>query len=826
MTDGSPHYRACVKTHDHSRFSRSHLRRAARIAVACLALGVASAQAAAVPTGDAPAPGGPALPPAQLLDRYCSRCHNDERLAGNLTFSPLKPEDPAAGRNVEEWEKILRMTRRGEMPPHNRPQPSAEARSSFTHWLATALDDYARAHPDPGRATLRRLNRSEYANSVRDLLALDVDVSNELPADDSGYGFDNIADVLNVSPTLLARYMSVAHRLSQLAVGGGSGKPYVTSWTVPKDGSIKNQGIPSWDERAGDDLPLDSRGGATFDYYAPQDGVYEISGWLNANTNNEVDRLPDNRVTLRVPLRAGPHRVGITFRRLLALDESVQTLRNDTSIVPLPVNPPAKLPLEFIVDGGAVGETTVPSYYMSPRFSQANWPRDVLQINVEGPFEARGPGDTPSRRKVFICQPTKPTAEEPCAHRLVSALARRAWRHPVTDADVAPLMEVYAGARDGTSFEQGIEAALEALLVSPDFLFLREQDPPGGMPGSVHPLNDLELAARLSLFLWSSLPDDPLLDLAAKGRLHDSAVLEKQVDRMLADPRARALTDNFAGQWLYLRNLDHQRPDVFLFPTFNTRLREAMKQETELFFASIVRENRSVLDFIDADYTFLNEPLAQHYGIDGVKGPAFRRVALDPASGRGGLLGQASILTVNSYATQTSVVKRGKWILENLFAAAPPPPPPNVPALKSSLNGRLLNAREQLELHRADPACASCHLKMDPLGFALEEYDAVGARRSQENGNPIDVNAVLPDGTQFDGLVGLRKILLERKEQFTEAFTQRLLTYALGRGLEARDMPAVRTIARAAANDNYRIRTIILGIVRSDPFTLRRTPET
>jgi hypothetical protein len=799
--------------------------RAHRIAAACFGVVAASALATAIPAQSTPAPAA-ALAPAQLLDQYCSRCHNDERLSGNLTLSILKPDDPATGRHLEEWERILRMTRRGEMPPHNRPQPSPEARSSFTNWLATALDAHARAHPDPGRATLRRLNRSEYANSVRDLLALEVDVSSELPADDSGYGFDNIADVLNVSPTLLDRYLSVAHKLSQLAVGLGSGKPYVTSWTVPKDGSIKNQGIPSWDERASDDLPLDSRGGASFSYYAPQNGVYEISGWLNANTNNEVDRLPDNRVTLRVTLPAGPHHIGITFRRLLELNESVQTLRNDTSIVPLPVESPAKLPLEFVVDGAPVGETTVPSYYMSPRFSQANWPRDVLQINVEGPFDAKGPGDTPSRRRIFICQPLKPSAEEPCARRILAALARRAWRRPVTDADVAPLMGVYAGARDGSSFDQGIEAALEALLVSPDFLFLREQDRPGSPPGSVHPVNDLELAARLSLFLWSSLPDDELLDLAAKGRLHDSAELEKQVNRMLADPRARALTDNFAGQWLYLRNLDHQRPDVFLFPNFNTRLRVAMKQETELFFASIVRENRSVLDFIDADYTYLNEPLAEHYGIDSVKGPAFRRVSLDPASGRGGLLGQASILTVTSYATQTSVVKRGKWILENLFAAPPPPPPANVPSLKSSLNGRLLNAREQLELHRADPACASCHLKMDPLGFALEGYDAVGARRSQEHGHAIDVGAVLPDGTQFDGLAGLRGILLERKDQFTEAFTQRLLTYALGRGLEAPDMPTVRAIARAAAHDDYRIRTIILGIIRSDPFTLRRTPDT
>ncbi|MEJ0034704.1 MAG: DUF1592 domain-containing protein [Gammaproteobacteria bacterium] len=762
-----------------------------------------------------------------MLDKFCAaRCHNDERLAGDLSFATFRITDLTAGSNLAQWEKILRMTSRGEMPPRTRPQPPPEAMADFTHWLEASLDHYATAHPNPGRATLRRLNRAEYANAVRDLLAIRVDVGKELPADDSGYGFDNISDVLSVSPTLMDRYLAVAGKLSRLAVGLGPSNPYVTSYTVPKDGSIKNQGIPSFDERVSDDLPLDSRGGAVFQYYAPRDGAYEISGYLNANTNNEVDRLKENRVNQRVPLKAGPHVIGITFRKQLALDETVQTLHNTTDVVVLPTEPPSSLPLDFVVDGARVGATDVPSYHMSPRFSQANFPRDVLQIDVEGPFNATGPGDTPSRRKIFVCQPARVKAQTACARRIVSALAHEAYRRPVLSADIDPLMKVYDAAAADADFEQGIAAAIQAVLVSPSFLFLHENDPADSTPGTVHPISDLEFASRLSLFLWSSLPDETLLEAAAQGRLRRPAVLEKQIARMLADPRATALTDNFAGQWLYLRNLQYQRPDVVQFPQFDTRLRNAMKRETELFFTSVVRDNRSILDFVRADYTFLNQRLAEHYGIAGVTGTAFRKVMLDPATQRGGLLGQGSVLTVTSYGNHTSVVKRGKWILDNLLAAAPPPPPPDVPALKQTQAGRQLNAREQMELHRSDPACASCHVKMDPLGFALENYDAVGAFRTRDAGRPVDASATMPDGAQFEGLSGLQQILLDHKDELTRAFTERLLTYALGRGLESYDQPTIRAIARSAARDDYRIQAILLGIVTSEPFNFRRTPDT
>ncbi len=792
-----------------------------------LALGLAVAATAVFARSDgAPQPAGSNVAdtaPA-MLDAYCSRCHNDIDRIADLSIDDLRGADLLNGDHADAWEKILRRTSLGEMPPRDKPQPDPVTRAAFVRWLQSSLDAYAAAHPDPGRATIRRLNRVEYANAVRDLLALKIDVSRELPQDNSGYGFDNIADVLSVSPTLMDRYVAVAGKVGRMATGLTSRRAFVTSYEMPKDGSVANSGRPAYNERAGDDLPLGSRGGGAVRYFARYDAVYEISGWLNANTNNETDRQKEDKVSVRVPLTAGAHVIGLSFRRAIAPDETVQTVRNDLDKVPLPTEAPAMLPLDVSVDGARVTRVDVPSYRMSPRYSQKNFPRDVLQIDVAGPFSPTGAGRTPSRERIFICKPTGASGETACARRIVAALARRAYRRPVTDADLAPLMRVYAAERPASDFEHGVEAAVEAILVSPHFLFVIERDPAGSAPGSVHRIGDLELASRLSLFLWSSIPDEALLKVAEKDRLHEPAVLDAQVARMLADPRAEALTKNFAGQWLYLRNLDQQRPDIAVFPDFDIRLRSAMASETEMFFSYVLRANRSVLDFIAADYTFLNQRLAEHYGIAGVNGTAMRRVGLDPSDHRGGLLGQASILTVTSYGNHTSVVKRGKWILDNMLAAAPPPPPPDVPALVAVHDGRALNARQQLEMHRTNPSCAACHVKMDPLGFALENFDATGAYRLTDAGQPIDVSATMPEGTSFSGLAGLQQILLARKDDFTAAFTERLLTYALARGLAPRDMPAVRRISRGAAADGYRIRTIIGGIVTSDPFTLRRTP--
>ena len=757
-----------------------------------------------------------------FLDKHCSKCHNDERMSGNWSLSAVSADDIAKGQKLAEWEGIFRVVERGEMPPRSKPQPTGAELNSFMGWLQGSLDGYAAANPNPGRATLRRLNRAEYNNAVRDLLDLDVSLSEALPTDDTGYGFDNIADVLSVSPTLMDRYLAVAGKVSRLAVGLGSDQPYTTSYLLPKDGSILNQGIPSYDERTSNDLPLDSRGGGAFKYYAPHDGTYEISGYLNSNTNNEVDRLAANRVNLRVPLKAGPHTIGITFRKQLALNESVQTLHNTTDVIALPTEAAVPITLDFVVDGARAGNTSVPSYFMSPRFAQQNFPRDVLEINVAGPYEVTSAGNTPSRAKIFSCKPSVwPFTEHYCARKIIGQLAEQAYRRPVKDDDIDRLMVVYDQAHQATDFEHGIAASIQAILVSPSFLFLHEKDPQKSAPGSVNPITDVEFASRLSLFLWSSLPDQELLALAEKGELRKPKILQQQVTRMLADKRAVALEQNFAGQWLYLRNLEFQRPDIKEFPDFNTQLRQSMKRESELFFGSILRDNASILDFIKSDYTYLNERLAKHYGIDGVSGPAFRKVAVTPESMRGGLLGQGSILTVTSYSNHTSVVRRGKWILDNLLAALPPPPPPDIPALKTQNAGKALNAREQLALHSENPACSSCHVKMDPLGLALEKYDAVGKYRTLDAGRPIDVTANMPDGKAFEGLYGLQNVLLERKQQFASAFTQRLMTYALGRGLEAIDQPKVRTILRATEPDNYPIRGIIMGIVTSEPFNYR-----
>jgi hypothetical protein len=633
--------------------------------------------------------------------------------------------------------------------------------------------------------------------------------------------------VLTVSPTLMDRYINVAGKIARLATGEASQKPVTTDYKVPKDLFNNGFGVASYNERASDDLPLDSRGGGAFKFYAPYDATYTVQVFLNANTSEEGEIDIHNRYEVKVPLKAGLRTIGASFPKNLALDQHVVP----KSILGArePAAAPVPIPLDISVDGARAQRLMVPSVATGPNVSQSFYLRDVMQISVAGPYDVTGAGDTASRRKIFLCHPGKGIGEEACAKKIVTTLARHAYRRPVTAADVTPLMKMYAQGRKGADFEHGIEAAVEAVLVSPDFLFMRESDPPKSAVGDVHKISDVELATRLSFFLWSSIPDDELLRLAEQKQLSKPDVLKAQVARMLADPKSKALTDNFAGQWLYLRRLEYQKPDRRAYPDFDVRLRDAMQTETQMFFDGVVRDNRSALDFLDANYTYLNQRLAEHYGIPGVYGTSFRKVNLDASQHRGGLLGQGAILTVTSYNNRTSVVLRGKWILENLLAAAPPPPPPLVPSLDDAKNGKTMTVREQMELHRKNPVCASCHTKMDPLGFSLENYDAVGAWRSGYAGQLVDASAVLPDGTQFNGPTGpngLQGILLSRKDQFIEAMTERLMTYALARGVESYDMPAVRSVRYQAAKDDYRMQTIILGIVESVPFTMRRTPTT
>ena len=758
----------------------------------------------------------------KMLMQYCTACHNDKAKTAGMSVVPLDANNLQA--NQATWEKILRRVSLGEMPLRGAPRPPKEKLKEFTDWLAASLDTQAAANPNPGHATVRRMNRTEYANAVRDLLALDVDFTKDMPADDTGYGFDNIADVLTVSPTLMDRYITVAGRIARMATGQASRRTITTDYKVPKDLFNNGFGVAAYNERASDDLPLDTRGGGAFKFYAPYDATYKIQVFLNANTSEEGEIGINNRYEVTVPLKAGLRKIGATFPKNLALDERV--VARSILAAREPAAKPEPIPMDVIVDGARVQRLTVPSVATGPNVSQSFYMRDVMQISVVGPFDIKGSGDTASRRKIFICRPSASLSESACATTILSNLARHAYRRPVNQADVAPLMKIYAEGRKGTNFDIGIEAGLEAVLVSPSFLFMRETDPAKDAPGTVHRINDLELATRLSFFLWSSVPDDKLLTAAQNNQLHKPAVLKAQVARMLADPKSKALTDNFAGQWLYLRRLEYQKPDRRAFPDFDVRLRNAMQTETEMFFDGVVRENRSALDFLDANYTYVNQRLAEHYGIPNVYGTTFRKVELDPALHRAGLLGQGSILTVTSYNNRTSVVLRGKWILENILAAAPPPPPPNVPTLNEAKNGKVMTIRQQMEVHRANPVCASCHTKMDPLGFSLENYDAVGKWRTAYAGSVVDASAVLPDGTKFEGPNGLQGILLSRKDQFVEALTERLMTYALARGVESYDMPAVRKVRSESAKDDYKMQAIILGIVESVPFQMRRTPTT
>ena len=785
--------------------------------------GVAVVVAAMSPTAAAAQAGGAAsaaVDPQPLLDRYCVTCHNDRLETGNFSLDALDVADVAA--HPEEWEKVVRKLRAGAMPPRPRPRPDDATYTALRAWLEGELDAAAVAGPNPGRTeTFHRLSRVQYQNAVRDLVALDVPVDELLPADDTSYGFDNIAGVLGVSPTLMDRYLAAARKISRLAVASPVPSPTAETFRIASD--------LGQDTRI-EGLPFGTRGGMVINYNFPEDAEYLIEvmpdGPLRIEPHDleitiDGDRVevlsvgetpePDTpRVTfrpktevleVRVPITAGPHDVGVTFLRKTAAEP--EGLR--------------KLYLRPFTGEGSGGDSRYQPY--------------VESVTIAGPYESSGArpiDETPSRERIFTCHPDRDSGapeEMACAHEILSTLARRAFRRPVTDEDVDRLLVFYERGRDGGSFDTGIEMALRRLLVSPEFLFRVERDPEGSTPGENYRVSNLELASRLSFFLWNSIPDDALLDVAEQGELSDSATFEAQVERMLADPKSEALTSSFAGQWLMLRNAAAVQPDEDLFPDFGEGLRQGFRRETEMLFDSVLRENRSTLDLLAADYTFVNERLARHYGIPGIRGSHFRRIQLDQEA-RGGLLGHGSILTVTSYGNRTSPVNRGKWVLENILGTPPPPPPPDVPELETGEGGEVLSMREAMEVHRANPVCASCHQLMDPVGLSLENFDAIGRWRDRsETRLAIDARGELPDGTEYDGPAGLKAALLRHPDRFVTTVTEKLLTYALGRGVEYYDAPTVRAIVREAAADDYRLSTLIKGVVRSTPFQMRRTPS-
>jgi mono/diheme cytochrome c family protein len=736
-----------------------------------------------------------------LLDRYCVTCHNARLTTGGLSLEDA--DVGAVAREPEVWEKVARKLRAGAMPPAGRPRPDVATVTAFVSRLESGLDLAAAAAPDPGRTEpFHRLNRTEYATVVRDLLAFEpVSVDFLSPPDDTSYGFDNIAGVLGVSPTLMERYLAAASEISRLAVGDPSIPVTSDSYRPPSD--------LSQDVRL-EAMPLGTRGGITIRRYYPLDAEYVVTVQFTG-----VRRLDDTH-TVEVLIDGAPAHV-VTLG-----GETAEETPSEVNVrLTLPAGP-HELQVAFVHKSAAQSEGLLLPFQRPRRYGLGGRPY-LSGVEVAGPYDPSGPGDTPSRRRIFSCRPADADAERPCASQILEGLARRGFRRPVIDADLDLLLAFYDDGYARGGFERGIQAALERLLVSPEFLFRVERDPADAAPGAPYRISDHELASRLSFFLWSSVPDDELLALAEAGRLGEPDVLDAQVRRMLADERAGALVQNFAGQWLHLRNLDAAVPDAVRFPDFDERLRLALRRETELLVDSVLREQRSVLDLLRADYTFVNERLARHYDIPNVYGSHFRRVRLTDERRRG-LLGHGSILTVTSYAHRTSPVLRGKWVLENLLGTPPPPPPADVPALvETADDGAELSMREAMARHRANPACAGCHAPMDPIGFALENYDAVGRwRAATAAGELIDASGTLPGGSTFEGVAGLRRLLLDRPETFVTTVTEKLLTYALGRGVASTDAPAVRAIVREAAADDYRLRALVLAVVRSVPFQMRR----
>jgi hypothetical protein len=744
---------------------------------------------------------------------YCDTCHFGPKARAGVNLEALDLANLDS--NGATWEKVLRKLRGREMPPPGAPRPDAATYETLVKAIENERDRVADVRPNPGRPTLHRLNRTEYANTIHDLLALDVDVADLLPADDIGYGFDNIGDVLTVSPSLLERYLLAASKISRQAVGDTKMPAGYQTYTIP-------HGLKQ-DDRMSETLPLGSRGGTAVQHRFPVDGEYEISVTLQRGRADEILGLEQER---KLDLRLDDQRLEL-FTVTANSKANTQTFGGgEEADAHLKVRVPVKAGARTLV-ATFLKDTVLPEgiqFKQRGDAIQAHF-EGVGTISVAGPFNVQGPGETASRETIFTCHPTAQTEEQACAEKIIAGLARRAYRRPITADDMPQLLALYKQGAETGGFESGVRLALQKILVSPEFLFRVELDPANVPVGAVHRISDIELASRLSFFLWSSIPDDELLAVAERGELGDPAMLEKQVRRMLADPRAESLVKNFAGQWLFLRNVAGIQPDTSAFPSFDENLRLGFEQETELVLQNEMRKDRPVAELLTTDYTYVNQRLAEHYGIKGVYGSEFRQIKVDDPR-RQGLLGQGSIMTVTSYPDRTAPTIRGKWVLEQLLGTPPPPPPPNVPALKDDSAVKVLTMRQRMEEHRASPQCAVCHRMMDPIGFALENFDGVGRWRDvagEEGTEKIDSSGVLPDGTKFDGPVGLREILVSKKELFVETFTERLLTYALGRGVEQYDRPVIRKIVREAAPEDQRWSAIILGIVKSKPFQMIQT---
>jgi hypothetical protein len=749
-----------------------------------------------------------------LVNQYCVGCHNDKVKSGGMTLTALNLAHPE--QNEDLAERVIRKVRAGMMPPAGLPRPAAATLKSFVASLETSVDQAAALHPNPGRPPLHRLNRTEYANSIHDLLNVTVDAAALLPTDDMSHGFDNMADVLTISPALMDGYIRAAGKISREAVGDPHASPVMVTYRIPR---VINQ------MRHVEGTPFGTRGGISVVHNFPADGEYtfkmlfyasldgplfgrnqgkgqQIEIAVNGERMALLDIDPQMKSTddLRTPpikIKAGPQHISAAF-----IQKFDGPLEDDVM--------PIELSLADLNNAAFPGVTSLPH---------------LSDISISGPFKVSGVSSTPSREKIFICQPGAGEDEVGCAKKILGKLARQAYRRPVNDSDLEDLLGFYQRARNKGGFDAGITAAIQAIIASPEFIYRFERTPAGVAPGTNYRVSDLELASRLSYFLWSTAPDDQLLALASQSKLHEPALLEKQVRRMLADSRSEALSANFASQWLHLQNLKGVQPDAFLFPNFDRNLALSMGRETQLLFDSVMREDRNVLDMLTADYTFVDELLAKHYGIPNVLGARFRRVSIDDPNRRG-LLGQGSILTMTSISNRTSPVARGKYVMEVLLGAAPPAPPPNVPPLKEAADNKtMMTLRQKMEEHRSNPVCAACHKMMDPIGFSLENYDAVGVWRTKDNGLPIDASGQLFDGAKLDGPNSLRAAILVHSDAFLGTFSENLLSYGLGRVLEPSDMPAVRAIAhRAAQNDNH-FSSFVMGVVTSTPFQMRRAEK-